>query len=168
MKQKITKKELIEELRAERARLEALLGDLTNEQMEIPGVQGEWSVKDIIAHITVWEHRGIDWLRAVANGKEPQVPEPGYTQRDQKALNLQTYQENRERPLQEILNEFKRSFPILMKEVEDIAEEQLDRTFQGEWTRDQLITGWHIAAWRFWHYRSHREHVEQWMAKNQS
>ncbi|MFX0113937.1 MAG: ClbS/DfsB family four-helix bundle protein, partial [Candidatus Hodarchaeota archaeon] len=106
MKQKITKKELIEQLRTERARLETLLEGLRTDQMEIPGVRGEWSVKDIIAHITVWERRGIEWIRAVAQGNEPQVPEPGYTYRDQEALNLQTYQESRKRPLSDVLEDF--------------------------------------------------------------
>lgn len=166
--QKLTKQELIAQLKNERARIEAILGDLTEEQLEIPGVQGEWSIKDIVAHITIWEQRGIEWIRAVAKGEKPQIPEPGYTWCDQKALNLKTYQEHKERSWQEVLNDFQQSFPLLLDEIEGISPEQLDTRFQGDWTRNQLITGWHIVAWRFWHYRSHRERIEHWLEKDQS
>ncbi|MFQ5981233.1 MAG: ClbS/DfsB family four-helix bundle protein [Candidatus Heimdallarchaeota archaeon] len=168
MSQKMTKSKLIDQIRAERASLEAVISGLTDKQMELPGVQGEWSVKDIIVHVTVWEQRGINWIRAVAKGERPRIPMPGYTWRDQATLNLKTYQENQDRPLQDVLADFQQSFPVLVKEIETITEERLDTTYQGDWTRDQLISGWHIAAWRFWHYRSHREHIQRWLQEQAS
>ena len=44
-------------MRAEHARLEALLANFSDEELVQPGRFGEWSAKDMLAHITFWEHR---------------------------------------------------------------------------------------------------------------
>ena len=41
---------------------------LTEEQMNMPGVIEEWSVKDIIAHVSVWEKETLKMLPLILNG----------------------------------------------------------------------------------------------------
>jgi len=41
---------------------------LTDEQMLIPGVTGEWSVRDLVAHVTWWDQESIDHLPVVLAG----------------------------------------------------------------------------------------------------
>lgn len=43
---------LAETLRAERARWNALLAHVGMDRMDVPGVDGEWSVKQMVAHLT--------------------------------------------------------------------------------------------------------------------
>ena len=45
-------------LQAERRRWNALLAQVGMERMETPGVEGEWSVKELVAHLT-WYEQGI-------------------------------------------------------------------------------------------------------------
>src|SRR5579884_1100926 len=45
-------------LKAERARWDALLAQVGADRMEEPGVEGAWSVKEIVAHLT-WYERGV-------------------------------------------------------------------------------------------------------------
>ena len=47
----MTKDELIKQIETEWDNLQAALDGLTEEQMHQPGVVGEWSIKDILAHI---------------------------------------------------------------------------------------------------------------------
>ena len=54
--EKMTKSELLNQIRTERGQLEETLARLTHAQMLLPGVDGEWSVKDALAHISTWEH----------------------------------------------------------------------------------------------------------------
>ena len=44
---------------------------LTNEQMQRPGVTGEWSVKDILGHISWWEEEAIKHLPTILQGGRP-------------------------------------------------------------------------------------------------
>ncbi len=53
----MTKDELIKKIETEWDNLQAALDGLTEEQMHQPGVVGEWSIKDILAHITAWQTR---------------------------------------------------------------------------------------------------------------
>lgn len=42
--------------------------NLSNAQMHTPGVTGNWSVKDILAHITTWEEEALKYLPLVIKG----------------------------------------------------------------------------------------------------
>ncbi|HEY4384036.1 MAG TPA: DinB family protein, partial [Ktedonobacteraceae bacterium] len=53
--QPANKAELLTHIQAEYDRFEALLASLSEEQMTIPGVNGTWSVKDNLAHLTTWQ-----------------------------------------------------------------------------------------------------------------
>jgi len=46
-------------LEAERAKLAGLLATLSAEQMCQRTLENEWSVKDVLAHIAVWERRCV-------------------------------------------------------------------------------------------------------------
>ena len=60
----ISKALALEKLQTERRRLEQNLAQLSENDMLQPGVVGEWSVKDIVAHLTDWEQRFLDWYTA--------------------------------------------------------------------------------------------------------
>lgn len=42
---------------------------LSEEQMTIPGVIGEWAVKDIIAHVNTWEEEALKHLPVILQGE---------------------------------------------------------------------------------------------------
>lgn len=72
--EKMTKSELLKLIRDERGLLEMTLARLTHAQMLLPGVDGEWSVKDALAHISAWERRMIGWTGSHLRGERPSVP----------------------------------------------------------------------------------------------
>jgi len=47
---KMTRFELLNQVRIERSRLDETLAHLTPTQMLLPGIDCEWSVKDVLAH----------------------------------------------------------------------------------------------------------------------
>ena len=59
------------------ALLESYAG-LTDVEMMRNGVIGEWSVKDIIAHVTAWEEEALKHLPTILAGKRPPryLPQP--------------------------------------------------------------------------------------------
>jgi hypothetical protein len=44
---------------------------LTDAELQIPGVTGKWSVRDIIAHVTWWEEEALKHLPLIRNGGRP-------------------------------------------------------------------------------------------------
>jgi uncharacterized protein (TIGR03083 family) len=159
------KNSLMGQLRSERDRIEGLLAGLSDEQMEIPIAENGWAVKDVIAHLTVWESRGMQWIEwgvAAHHTGEP-VPQAGYSVQDVDRLNAETYQQNRDRPPQEILKEFRRSFPLLMKQVQALNDSDLEKVVQADWTGNRPATIGEIVAWRYFHRREHGHQIEAWV-----
>ena len=50
-----SKAEFLNDIQVERKRLERNLNNLTAIDMTQQGVVGEWSVKDVLAHLVAWE-----------------------------------------------------------------------------------------------------------------
>lgn len=44
---------------------------LSAAQLEESGVVGEWAIKDVLAHVTVWEEEALEHLPTVARGGRP-------------------------------------------------------------------------------------------------
>ena len=165
---KETKKEMIAQLQIDRKELEDTLNSLSADQMEIEGAQGTWSVKDIVAHITTWEHHGIDWIRSLAKGVKPMMPVPETSMDEVRTnmvvLNAEYHKKNQSTTLELVLDESRQAFEALVKEIEKLGEEDLETTFEYKWA-DEPVTGRRFVAWRYWHYRSHLKHIQDWIAK---
>lgn len=162
------KEEMLAQLHADRRQLEEILNSLSFEDMEIQGVQGNRSVKDIIAHITAWESYGIGWIQSLAQGQKPEMPVPetsmNILKQNMAEINAEIHKKNESRPLQDVLEESRHSFDALVREIERLPEERLDETFNYEWSENP-VSGRHVIAWRYWHYQSHLKHIQEWISQ---
>jgi len=70
-----SKARLLEKLNAEHESFIRLIEPLTSEQFDRAEMEGAWSVKDTLAHLTAWDKRGRKWIRDAARGKIPRIPE---------------------------------------------------------------------------------------------
>jgi len=64
--------ELLSQLEAARQELVAALQGLPEEKMTTP-MLGEWSVRDVLAHIAAWDEVAAQDLRRLAKGRVPTV-----------------------------------------------------------------------------------------------
>jgi hypothetical protein len=71
----LKKPELLHWLQEECRQWEALLEQIGPERMEQPGVNGQWSLKDLVAHLKGWQPRLIAHIQA-AQRNEPEPPPP--------------------------------------------------------------------------------------------
>ncbi len=101
MTTQMTKAELLDKLRAGRAEWEALLARVGEARMTEPGVEGEWFVKDVAAHIMVYER----WVVGNLGGAVPAQPPlpPGVALNDLDERNAWFHELNRDRPLHDVL-----------------------------------------------------------------
>ena len=154
---KITKRELLEQIRIERGLLEGTLARLTHAQMLLPGVDGNWNVKDALAHISTWERWMIRWTNSLLQGKKPDTPEPWDVER----MNAGTYARVKELPLAEVLEEFRQSYWDSWALAESLNEEQLQTIYPDTWPMGPLWTG--VAANTNWHFKEHRTDIQNWL-----
>jgi hypothetical protein len=165
MSEPSSKREMLDLIRSERRELEAVLDELSEDRMVDPGLEGGWSVKDILAHITWWEQRMVGWLRGSYAGKTPERPAPGMTWDDLDSLNAQTYLENKDRGLGEVMTESRLSYREALAEVEKMTDADLLDGDRFEWRKGDPM--WHmVAANTWWHYKEHREDIGRWLEES--
>lgn len=91
------KRELLDEIRAARDRLETTLDALSDAQMA-ERVNGEWTRQDVVAHLEAWERR-TNALFAILRGERDFDPdEPGEVD----AFNAWSFERNRGRTLADV------------------------------------------------------------------
>lgn len=158
----ITKSKLLIAIRAERKALEEVLAALTHDQMLQPSASGEWTVKDALAHISAWERRMLSWIGSHLRGEAPDVPLPWDVER----MNAETYAQVKDRPLAEVLEEFRRSYREALTLAESLSEEQLQTAYTDTWPMGPLWLG--VAANTDWHYKEHRKDIEAWLKQQKA
>ncbi len=117
----MNQRELLDKLRAERDRLDSALAALSEAQMTKPGANGDWSVKDVIAHITHWEQT---MLKNIEKGMRGETLEPGGESVD--AINARAYAESRDRSLTDVLADFRRSYQQVAVKIQSLPDDALN------------------------------------------
>ncbi len=148
------KTELLAELDKEWANIERVCAVLNENEMLAPGVQGEWSVKDILVHISAWEKYLLDRLGYVMTGQHPQYPVMT-TWDDVHRFNAQVYTENKDRPLASAVIEFRSLYRGVMTVLEALDDKTLDQPYSYDFPDDQLTLLQLIKANTYEHYREH-------------
>lgn len=76
---------------------------LSHAQLQIPGVTGGWSVRDIIAHVTWWEEEALNHLPLILDGGRPPRYSTKYGGID--AFNALMTERRRDLPLADVLRQ---------------------------------------------------------------
>jgi hypothetical protein len=105
MEQSMIKSEILQWLEEAQRQWQTLLDEVGPARMEQPGVNGAWSMKDIIAHLTGWNRHLLNRFAAALRGEaEPPPPWPAQLEADDE-INAWIYETNRERAVCELLDE---------------------------------------------------------------
>jgi len=141
MPRPLTKDQLIAETEAEYAALEKFLAALTPQQMVEPGALGEWSVKDVLAHLYEWQRMFFAWYEAGLRGETPPMPAEGYKWNQLPALNHAIYLRHRDLPLDEALRLFRGSHQKTLALVRDLSPEELTQPGLYPWQGKHALIG---------------------------
>jgi hypothetical protein len=131
MNNSLSKPEFLETMRSERERWEALLAQADEAQLVQPGVAGDWSIKDIIAHVTAYERGLVKWLEAASRRESIEFPLLDHPDVDHR--NAVIFSENQDRPLPDVLLESRQVFQKLLELVHALPEQQLLDPHLTEW-----------------------------------
>ena len=156
-------KDLIKVVQKERTNLETLINKLSDSQKVVPGVEGDWSVKDIMAHISAWEKLAYDRIHATLTGdplKYQVIDGDDFV--DQ--FNLKVYESNKEIPLNMIAAGFQESHNELLGQIKNLNDEIISQKLPFDWAGDLSIQVL-ISANTHWHYKEHAESILNWIHK---
>jgi len=160
MSKPTTKTQIIEAAETERAALEQLLASLTPEQMTQPNAMGNWSAKDVLAHLIEWEQMVIKWYEIGAKGKVPAVPSEEYNWGQLPQLNHAIYLKHRDRSLADVQKDFKASYKKTMKLIQDIPEKVMFTRGHYAWTKNNTLAAYFISGTSS-HYRWARTEIRK-------
>lgn len=158
----MTAARLADILRTERAQWNALLAEVGPERMAIAGVEGEWSMKEIVAHLTWYEQAVVDGARQVmATGA---FTRPGNGQ-EMDARNARIASESHARPAADLLAEADAVFHQLLQIIAAIPDNVLnDAKFLG--LPDEIPPWMRVANNSYLHYQQHEEAIRAWLARH--
>jgi hypothetical protein len=120
-----TKIQIVEKLDTERRRLEHNISLLTQEQMVQAGVVGDWSVKDVLAHLADWEAHMPVWIEAARTGDPVVEIETGIKWGQYDEFNQRIFQRHRAQSLEEVLKYFRDTHQEFMNMVEAMPDDEL-------------------------------------------
>ncbi len=152
-----SKAALLERIERERLIWEQWLAEITENRMLQPGATGDWSFKDVVAHLSGWRTRTLARLDAAQHNREPAPPPwPAHLSEDAdlEQINDWIYTANRYRPLQEVLDEYRQSFQRMRDAVAALPDRDLTEPNRYPWMDGQSLAT--VIEDSFGHF--HEEH----------
>jgi len=141
---------LLRRLESAYATFEESFAGLPEAALIEPGVAGDWSVKDVLAHVSTWEEEALEHLPViVAGGTPPRYAASGGID----AFNARMAERKRDLSLGEVRRLLETSHRRLIAYVRSVPEDQFagDTRFR---RRLRLDT--------YGHYRLHADAIREW------
>jgi len=155
---KTTVAQLLERSLRERAQLAALWDGLDAQQLtQRPGPQADWSVKDLIAHISWWEQEMCQLTRRILAGERITID--GTVEQ----ANAQSFAQQRDSSLSDVLAGFAASGQELARLLGSLRDEQINDESQFAFYGKPLRH--FIAANTYRHYGDHSERLRSYRAR---
>lgn len=149
------REQLVRELEESRDELRASFRGLPDEAMARPGVAEEWSVKDVLSHVTSWEELALPDLARLARGDVATLASVDLYSTSYDDANMIFMALRRHLPLDQVLRELDATHEDFMAAVARLPDSALaDGQF------GQLLV--RITAE---HDKEHSGHISQWRGK---
>lgn len=151
MNTELKKQQVLEKLEKSWQALRDTPAGLTEAQMLTPGVTGDWSVKDILAHVNWWEEEALKYLPLILQGGRPPRYSVVYGGID--AFNAQMTELHRGLTLAEVLDRLDQTHGRLVELLQGVPEEQF--TTDTPFRRRLRLDTYH-------HYAIHTQAICDW------
>ncbi len=124
---------------------------LSDKEMILPGVTGDWSVKDILAHVTWWEEEALAHLPTILENRTP--PRYSVTYGGINAFNAQKTEQKRDLTLSQVLRQQADTHRRLVDLIQSVPEDQFVRETR---FRHRLRVD------TYSHYPEHTQAIRKW------
>lgn len=147
---------LLRRMRTAHAALEDALGRAGTARWQRPGVSGDWSIKDVLAHLAFWEER-TRWRLSLP----PEAQPASISEAEMRRLNARARDEGRERSAAEALTGHRRAYEALLRAVAALDDAPLNDRERLQ--RDGAPVWQHIADNTYNHYDEHAAEIRAWL-----
>lgn len=124
---------------------------LPDSQMIKPGVTGEWSVRDILAHVTTWEQEALKHLPTILKGRKP--PRYSVTHGGINRFNRIMTEQKKRLTLAEVRQELENTHRQLTIYIDSVPKEQF---------RTELPFRHRLRLDTYSHYPRHAATIIKW------
>lgn len=163
MQNPTTKSELLATVQSDYGALLDLVQRFSPDEQQMPGVNDEWAIKDILAHLAAWEQLFLGWYQAGARSETPATPAPGYTWgwKSLGELNQRIYWQYRDESLAEVTHALAASHEQVLALIQTLSEEELFTPGLYGWLGKATLAA-SIRANTYNHYRWAIKLIRQW------
>jgi hypothetical protein len=142
-------------------RWEELLASLSEEQITAPHFDFDWSIKDVMAHLWVWQQISIARMEGGLNNREPELPKWIVNnienwEEDADRVNAVTFETYHEKPWSEIYRNWRDGFLKFLDLGNKISERDLLDGDRYSWLEGHSLAFILVAS-----YDHHQEHLEK-------
>jgi hypothetical protein len=134
------------------------LADVDAELVTVPGVVGDWSVRDLVVHVAAWDEHGADALHLAASGRGSEF---AYSHDQTDAMNDAFHAEALATSPTEALRREKAAFARFRDAIAALDDRQPAERLGNRDTVEEVI--------RYDgpdHYREHTEHLRAWFGED--
>ena len=151
---------LLAALREQFARWEALLASLNDEAVVAPRPDDNWSIKDVMVHLWVWQQISVARTEAAAADRDLTLPAwVGALGEDVDRTNAWAYATYRDLPWPEIDRRWRAGFARFIETGAMVAEKDLLDSGRYSWMKGYPLANSLLAS-----YDHHQEHFETVLA----
>ena len=160
----MNKSQLLIWLTDEQLKWELLLAAIGESRLAQAGISGDWSMRDIIVHLTGWQQWQVARLQAAVQGRAEPLPPWTKNLTSDDEINRWIYEANRTRTVRQVLDDahavHEQSLVALQGAPDDSRIETIDAKFHVIWVGDQRF-----AVGEFFHhfYDDHAVDVRAWL-----
>ena len=154
-----SKAELISEIRREWKKLMDVVDQLDEQKMTMPD-EGGWSPKDNLAHLSEW----MNSLMGYHIDKRPPEEVMRLTKEqtegwDMEVINPVLFERNKDRPVEDVLDELKQTYETLVAKLDAMSFEDLLKPRYAEDPEKRPLLMW-VLGDTTEHFAEHREVIE--------
>jgi hypothetical protein len=163
-----TRDDLLATLRRERENVERLVAEVGIDRMNEPNVEGHWSVRDLLAHLSDWRLYVITRLEAARRGEQPTPPWPADIEAgDFDAINAWLDERSRHKSVDDIQHETRDAFDRLERIIGEMSDEELFTPGRIDWNRGQPLGPWAVDLVAG-HFQEHEPAVRAWLERSEA
>ena len=153
----MNKTEILAALKDERENFLQAIAGLPDDVLATEPVLGEWTIKDLLSHLTIWESELVTLLAFTRQGQRPNIKSLTGSIDD---LNAQWHAEYKNRPLDRALADFHGVRKQTTRQVESLTDKELAES-KYPWLKGEPLWKW-IAEDSFGHEAEHAAPIREW------
>ncbi len=160
------KEQLISKVRDEFNQWEELLGGMNEEQITAPDLPGNWSIKDVMAHLMEWQKVSIARMEVFRLETEPVYP--GWlkvvspeSDEDTEKFNARIFEAHDEEPWSSVWQTWRNGFLHFVELGESIPEKDLMAEGKYPWLNGYALFA--VLKGSYDHHVEHREELLVWL-----